>query len=232
MGKYKIYRGRKPNGKWKIGTTIHYPYRCKKQKLNDYHILEEHDCKYTASNREIELQKQYGYDVDTTKYWKIYDEKIKGHSEETKLKIRKAREGQDVSVQIAALKKHNTGRKYSKKHRQAISKATIGRTWSESTRKLWSEQRTGVKRSEEFCKKVSEATKGHIKSDEHRKNLSLSNYGKGVIKEHHVIWMRNEYKRKSDYFGERITQDRLANIFGVKQSLISQILNKKKWGHI
>ena len=232
MGKYKIYRGKKPSGDWKIGCTIDYPRRCKKQHLTQYHILEEHDCKFIASNREIELQMEYGYKVDSTKYYKIYDDKIKPASEETKAKIRKARKGQDMSVQIKAMTQHNTGRTYTKEHREAISKATMGRKWSDETRKLWSEQRKGVKKSKEFCMKVSEAVKGYVKSDEHRKNLSLSNYGKGVIKEHHVIWMRNQYQRKTDTFGNKITQDRLAEVFGVKQGLISQILNKKRWGHI
>jgi len=59
MGKYKIYRGFLPNGKEKIGCTQYFPKRCEKQEMYDYYIVEEYDCIYTASDREIELQIQH-----------------------------------------------------------------------------------------------------------------------------------------------------------------------------
>jgi bisphosphoglycerate-dependent phosphoglycerate mutase len=68
MGKYKIYRGQKLDGSWKIGATYNYPYRCQQQKLTNYHILEEHDCEKIVAIREIELQKEYGYAVDKRTY--------------------------------------------------------------------------------------------------------------------------------------------------------------------
>jgi hypothetical protein len=59
MGKYKIYRGFLPNGKEKIGATNEYPRRCEKQNMRDYYIMEEHDCEFITSDREIELQLKY-----------------------------------------------------------------------------------------------------------------------------------------------------------------------------
>ena len=58
----------------KIGVTSlkvkdrfwHY----KNQNLSDWEVLEEHICKFTVSDREIELQKQYGYPVDKILSWK------------------------------------------------------------------------------------------------------------------------------------------------------------------
>lgn len=54
--KYKIYRGFLPNGKEKIGATNEYPRRCEVQNMYDYYVIEEHDCQYITSDREIELQ--------------------------------------------------------------------------------------------------------------------------------------------------------------------------------
>ena len=42
-----------------------------------WEVLEEHDCKYEVSDREIELQKQYGYKVDTIPYWKTINNPTK-----------------------------------------------------------------------------------------------------------------------------------------------------------
>jgi hypothetical protein len=56
----------------KIGCTR----RCPEKRINEqghinYEILEQHLDIYVASDREIELQKQYGLPVDHKPYWKI-----------------------------------------------------------------------------------------------------------------------------------------------------------------
>ncbi len=66
--KYKIYHGTKPDGTNKIGCTTTYPRRCTDQGLTNFYILEEYNDIYVASDREIELQKQYGYKIDKKKY--------------------------------------------------------------------------------------------------------------------------------------------------------------------
>ena len=53
----------------KIGCTDNVKKRVKVQGYNNYKILEEHTDIYEASDREIDLQKQYGYKVDTIPYW-------------------------------------------------------------------------------------------------------------------------------------------------------------------
>jgi hypothetical protein len=71
---YYIYH--LPNFVWKdgsigkIGVSEKPKRRTKKQGYTDYEILEEHTCIYKVSDREIELQKEYGYKVDTVLYWK------------------------------------------------------------------------------------------------------------------------------------------------------------------
>jgi hypothetical protein len=55
----------------KIGCSEEPNRRVAKQGYTDYKILEEHNCIYTASDRERELQKEKGYPVDKHPYWKV-----------------------------------------------------------------------------------------------------------------------------------------------------------------
>lgn len=62
---YTIYHI--PEGS-KIGCTDNLRRRMKRHGNPDYEILEEHTCIHEASERERELQKQYGYKVDHRLY--------------------------------------------------------------------------------------------------------------------------------------------------------------------
>jgi hypothetical protein len=53
----------------KIGCSQNIKKRINSQKFSQYTILEEHYDVFEASNREIQLQKQYGYKVDRIPYW-------------------------------------------------------------------------------------------------------------------------------------------------------------------
>ncbi len=64
MPKYKIYHI--PGVK--IGVSVKPKSRVKAQGYSDYEIIEEHKCISKVSDREIELQKEYGYKVDTIRY--------------------------------------------------------------------------------------------------------------------------------------------------------------------
>jgi hypothetical protein len=57
----------------KIGCSDNPKKRVKVQGYTQYTILETHDDIITASNREIELQKEYGYKVDTIPYYQTLD---------------------------------------------------------------------------------------------------------------------------------------------------------------
>ena len=61
----------------KIGCTSDIKARMKQQSFNKYEILEEHSDVYLASDREIELQKKYGYVVDNLPYWKSRESRLK-----------------------------------------------------------------------------------------------------------------------------------------------------------
>ena len=54
----------------KIGCTNNIERRVNQQGFTSYEILEEHIDIFEASNREIELQKKYGYRVDNIPYFK------------------------------------------------------------------------------------------------------------------------------------------------------------------
>ena len=70
---YHIPTYKRKNGKiGKIGCTeeVDAKVRVEKQGYTDYEILETHTDIIIASNREMQLQKQYGYPVDTLPYYK------------------------------------------------------------------------------------------------------------------------------------------------------------------
>jgi len=76
----------------KIGVSEEPKQRVVNQGFSDYEILEEHTDIYKVSDREIELQKQYGYKVDTTPYWQTCQCAIKGglsKSKESLVSMRK-----------------------------------------------------------------------------------------------------------------------------------------------
>ena len=66
MKKYHIYHIEGV----KIGCSDNPKKRVKVQGYNEYTILETHDDIITASMRERELQKEYGYRVDSSDYYK------------------------------------------------------------------------------------------------------------------------------------------------------------------
>ena len=61
----------------KIGCTMNPNKRPLDQGYSEWEILEEHSDVYIVSNREIELQKQYDYPVDTVPYWKSLESMLK-----------------------------------------------------------------------------------------------------------------------------------------------------------
>jgi hypothetical protein len=69
MKKYYIYHI--PNVK--IGCSTNPNVRVKNQGYDYYEILETHTDINIVSNREIELQKEYGYTIDNTTYKQSYD---------------------------------------------------------------------------------------------------------------------------------------------------------------
>jgi hypothetical protein len=75
----------------KIGCTNNIHRRIKvSQKFSNYEILEEHTDIFVASDREIKLQRQYGYKVDTIPYYvsiqRLLKGKDKGNSPEARAK--------------------------------------------------------------------------------------------------------------------------------------------------
>ena len=68
----------------KIGTSIEPAYRVAQQGYNQFDVLEVHADIYEASDREIELQKEYGYKVDKIPYWKSIQNRPKWNSQTAK----------------------------------------------------------------------------------------------------------------------------------------------------
>jgi hypothetical protein len=92
MARNKHYVYIIPDYKWndgsigKIGVTQNPDRRAKEYKLESLTILEEHTNAKVASKREIELQKQYGFKVDTREYWKTLKMQKKSQTPESQIK--------------------------------------------------------------------------------------------------------------------------------------------------
>jgi hypothetical protein len=56
----------------KIGCSTQPKIRVKQQGYSNFEVLEEHEDIYVATDRERELQKEYGYRVDECPYYKSY----------------------------------------------------------------------------------------------------------------------------------------------------------------
>jgi hypothetical protein len=61
----------------KIGCSSQLEQRVADQNFVDFEILESHEDIYIASEREMELQRQYDYRVDTSPYWSSVQNRFK-----------------------------------------------------------------------------------------------------------------------------------------------------------
>ena len=61
----------------KIGCSSEPEKRINDQGFTEYEILEVHEDIHIASEREIELQKEYGYKVDKSPYWLSVENRYK-----------------------------------------------------------------------------------------------------------------------------------------------------------
>ena len=107
----------------KIGVTTDVPRRMKEQGFTEWEHLETHTCVYEVSDREQELQRQYGLPVDTIPYWQAARNEGIPMTEEIK--------------QI--LSEFNTGKILSEEHKRNISKGNKGNVVSKETKRKLSE---------------------------------------------------------------------------------------------
>ena len=88
----------------KIGCSSEIDIRVKCQGFDSYEILEEHTDIYIASKREIELQKQYGYKIDTVPYYVTMKTQIASRNKKSRIKALKSRgKVEDVLSQMGKI---------------------------------------------------------------------------------------------------------------------------------
>mgnify|MGYP007047349631 FL=1 len=124
----------------KIGCTVNIPHRMAEQGFTEWEILETHTDIYVASDREIELQKQYGLPVDTVPYWKSVENRHKWNNE-TRYEL--------TSEECSIGGKNKKGKKVldtsnmkapkSKEHIENIRLANTGKTHTEERKRKISE---------------------------------------------------------------------------------------------
>jgi len=115
----------------KIGCTNNLHRRLKtEQKVNEFFILETHLDIYEASNREIVLQKKYGYKIDTIPYYVSIERLLKGKDKgNSKLARAKAVANTDYEQRVKNTDYKLISSKIDYKEvAKKISKATKGRT--------------------------------------------------------------------------------------------------------
>ena len=115
----------------KIGCSTEPTKRVKVQGFSNYEIIEEHDDIYIASDREQELQKQYGYKVDECPYWKSYQSSVRRQTKEGRIKGGKTAGKMMVEtgkLDLARLKSNEIrrGSKHSDETKMKIKSKAIG----------------------------------------------------------------------------------------------------------
>ena len=125
----------------KIGVTTDVPRRMKEQGFTEWEHLETHTCVYEVSDREQELQRQYGLPVDLVPYHVVY---LMTQNSERNDKISETQTGRIMSDETKA----------------KMSVAKKGKTRTEETKTRISESRIGIARSAETCANISAAQKG------------------------------------------------------------------------
>ena len=119
----------------KIGCTTQPIDRVNEQGYYNFEIIEEHTDIYVASDREQELQREYGYRVDECPYWKSYQQNIERRSKLTKEKLVQAgKESGNKNVESGWIKKiqkrsvmARTGTKHSEESKMKMRLARLGK---------------------------------------------------------------------------------------------------------
>ncbi len=143
------------------------------------------------------------------------------HLKETKIKISEKHKGKHLSEET----------------KKKMSEKRNGLILSEKTKKKMSESRKGKNHpffgkhlSEEHKSKISEKKKGKIFSSEHRKKLSEKR--KGENNPAHKLTEQDVIQIKLLLKEGKLSQRKIAKIFGVSQLIISKINTGKIWSHI
>ncbi len=92
----------------KIGVTTNVPRRMREQRFTEWEHLETHTCVYEVSDREQELQRQYGLPVDQTPYHITY---FKNKKDTQRAKISESKKGHT----------HNLGKRHTTETKQKMS---------------------------------------------------------------------------------------------------------------
>ena len=149
----------------KIGVSNNLKVRMRKHKwTGSYEILEEHDCIYKVSDREVELQIEY----------------------------------------------------YGKRDNNLLYWQTVKAITPEGRRK------GGLSHSKEFFSEIGKKSKP---TDNQIQCLLDYNKRKRKLDYQTAEYIRAQYKRGKDVFGKKISQRRLAGVFGVGLYTIQLILN-------
>jgi hypothetical protein len=146
----------------KIGVTDNLKRRTSAYKYK-YELLEmeTHTCIYKVSDREQELQRQYGYPVDKIQYWKRVEETQRPQTRDK------------MSKNNAKFWKDKT---FTSEHRVKIAESNKGKTHSEESRDKMSKFQTGKITSEQTRAKMSESREKHTVNQYSKDGTFIAQY--------------------------------------------------------
>jgi len=155
--------------------------------------------------------------------WKAYEQKWIGRGRESGWQLTNLTDGGEGK----------TGWLASDETKEKLRAAWVERRKrgvSDETRARLSKARKGKKLSPEHAKNNAEARKGMVFSEERKKNISLSLRGENSptakITEVDVREIRKRYEAGG------ITQRDLGKEYGLHNSTVSEIVRRKRWGHV
>ena len=142
----------------KIGCTTNLKNRMAQLNYTEYEVLEEHLDGWIAGDRELELQKEYGYDIDPVHYMIKLRQLESGRTKESyeraaqKTKGVKLSDEQKYKLSQAGMGNQNAkGAIRSEETRKKLSDAHMGSTVSLETKSKISETMKGMKRPRVIC---------------------------------------------------------------------------------
>ena len=113
----------------KIGCTSDLLRRMNTQGFTEWEILEEHTDIYEVSDREIQLQKDYGLPVDKTPYWKSVQNRSTWADTDQSAN---GKRGKGVKKPGVSLFNENTKRKFTEQEVNEIKSKYIPRVYTQS----------------------------------------------------------------------------------------------------
>ena len=124
----------------KIGVSSEPEKRVADQGYSEFEILEEYDCIYEVSEREISLQKEWGYRVDHIPYYKTIEARSAAGVKQGNLNKQKKNYFKEISKLSPATQyklSKETRDEFTRRYHNGESAASLGKEYGVSRQTIW-----------------------------------------------------------------------------------------------